>query len=158
MVAQTSRRVHSRHGLLPSLAAVAALCLALSAHAAYDSKSTDNDVKDSCKDFSVDTAGVLSANCNLWDSGGTVFDTRARTIDLDEKIGFDGNALKYDSSDYSGKCDSESLTFASDKLTLYATCSEKSVSIRIDDMIWNEGRNFGGHTPNLYWRSARWSD
>ena len=158
MIAQISRRVRSRHGLLASLAAVAAVCVALSAHAAYESGSSDQDIKDSCKDFSVNTNGVLSANRNVWSSHGTVFDTRARTIDLDDKVGFDGSALQYNQTGFSDKCEDETVGLASDKLKLKATCSSKIVKIRIDDMMYNSGLSTMGETPGLYWRPARWSD
>lgn len=140
-----------------ALAALAAIALALSVHAAYSSDTADDDIVDSCKDFSVSGDGVLSATCNIWDNQGNVYDTRDYTIDLDDKIGFDGSALQYNGKDFSGNCDSETVSLANDQLTLKANCPEgaggNTVSIRIDDLIWNEGRGWGfaGRTPGLHW-------
>ena len=80
--------------------------------------------------------------------------SRNYTIDLDDKFGFDAGALKYDKSDFSSKCDDESVTLASSKLTLYATRSEKSVSIRVDDRIYNNGAEIAGNTVGLFWRDS----
>ena len=155
MTSQLSQHICCRHSLLAALCAVAALSTALPAQAAYDSKSSEQDITKSCKDFSVGTDdGVLSATCNVWGSRGTVHDTRSHTIDLDDEIGFDGSALVSDSSNFSDNCDSDSVTLASSKLTLYATCSEKSVSIRVDDLIYNRGAEIGGHAVGLFWRDS----
>lgn len=147
----------TRNGVLGSLAGIAALCVALSAPEtawAYSAESNDQDVLESCKDFNVDGSGVLSANCNEWSSHGDVYGVRARTIDLDEKIGYDG-ALKYNQSDFSAECENESVTSSSGKLTLKATCSGKDVGIRVDDRIYNQGSSAAGAgTPGLYWRGG----
>lgn len=157
-----SRSVRNHSRLLASLAGAVAVVVALSIHAVYGSGTADDDIKDSCKDFSVSADGVLSATCNVWTNKAVVFGTRNHTIDLDEKVGFDGSALQYDQKDFSGKCDSETVSFGSDQLTLKANCPSgaggTTVSIRIDDMIWNEGREFGGYTIGLHWRTRRWSD
>ncbi len=155
----TSKRICKQHGPLASLVATVAVGVALSVHAAYSATSSDDDVKDSCKDFSVNTYGVMSATCNVWSSHGTVFRQDTHKIDLDHKVGFDGSALQYNQNNFTGQCDDLSVSFGSDRLTLKATCDEKSVSIRIDDMMYNLGGEYAGQgTVGLYWRSARWSD
>ena len=151
MIAQIARRVRSRHALLASLAAVAAVCMTPSAQAAYDSGSSSNEVTNSCKDPSVDTNGVLSATCNTWKLDGTVTGTKSHTIDLDGKIGFEDGKLQSGKSDFSGQCDDESISATSDKWELKATCAEKSVGIRIDNLLYSRGLETG--TIGIYWKS-----
>ncbi len=164
MLNRTSRRYGAR--TLSVLIALVGFAVALSVHAVYSSKTADDDVKDSCKDFSIDGAGVLSATCNVWDSHEIVYDTGNYTIDLDAKVGYDGRELQYNLKGFSNICKDETVGLADDKLILKADCplggsKTKTVSIRIDDMIWNEGRGFpgGAHVSlGLHWRQARWSD
>ena len=154
MIAQRIRR---RYGLLASLTAIVAVGVALSVHAAYTSSSSDGDIKDSCKDFSVTGAGVLSANCNVWDANGNVVSdaTRAHTIDLDDRVDFDGTKLQCnESGSFSGSCEDETVGLFSDKLELKATCSSKIVKMRIDDLMYNNGAEILGSTPGLYWSGS----
>ena len=142
------------NGALASLAGIVAVCAALSvpapAWAAYDSKSTDGDVLSSCKDFSINSSGVLSANCNEWDND-KVQSVKARVIDLDEKIGLKDGKLEYNQSNVSGDCSDLSVSVSSSKLTLSAVCGEKTVGIRLDDRITNEGYGGPDGDPGLYW-------
>lgn len=158
-----SRPVRYQSRLLAALAALVAVAVALSVHARYSDDSIDKDVMNSCKNFSVDGDGVLSMTCNVWSTDGDVYGTEDRTIDLDEKIGFDGSALQYNQSDFSGKCHGEHVnTWTTGQLTLRANCplglGGKTVAMRVDDMIYNEGGAAHGVTPGLYWRSTRSSD
>ena len=163
MTTMISQPLYKRPSLLASLAAIAAIGVALSVHATYSGTSSDDDVKDSCKDFSVNSSGLMSASCNTWGSHGDVFDVRTRDIDLDDKVGYDDGALHYNQKDFSGDCEDLSVNLANDKLTLKAVCSDTTISIRIDDMMWNAGGEYPtSNTPaggvGLYWRSSRWSD
>ena len=169
MVSYISRGLHRSQGVLASLVGITAVCVALSARADYDATSSDIDVKDSCKDFSVDGDGVLTAPCNDWGSNHIVDGTSERDIDLDDKIGFDGSELKFNLADFSDKCVSETVSFGSDKLTLKAECSEtaeatgggKTVSIRIDWLLFNDPTGLLAGSilgAGLNWRQSPWSD
>lgn len=160
MNSQISQCLHRSRVVLASLAGIAAVCLALSAQAAYDSSSRDLDVTKSCTDFKIGGLGDMSATCNVWGMQGEMRSTQTHAIDLDDKIGFDDGALNSDGSDFSDKCDNESVTLSSDQLILKATCSDaeeaaaaegKSVSIRIDDLLVNQGLETG--VVGLKWLS-----
>ena len=163
MTSQLSQHIHRRHGLLAALCAVAAVCAALSAYAAYDSMSSSSDIMDSCTSFTVDSAGVLTATCNVWDDIGQVKRTQQHTIDLDERVGFDGTALKTHKTGFSDKCKEEVTSLTSDnKLNVAADCSETGkegtyvhVSVRIDDLMYNRGYEGPGQTVGLYWSSTK---
>ena len=139
--------------VLASLAGILAVCAAVSVPGsawAYSADSTDTNIMKSCKGFTVSDSGVLSAEtCNMWAEDGTITGIAAHTIDLDEKIGYKDGALKYDESNFSSGCTDEDVTTSGGKLTLKATCSEKTVGIRVDDRIENVGLRTG--TPGLYW-------
>ncbi len=149
----------ARHRLLASLAAATAVGAALSVHAVYSSTSSSQDIMKSCKDFSVSGSGVLTATCNVWSSQGTVHRQDQHTIDLDDKVGFDGSALKYNQTGYSGKCDDEAIVVDNVQILLTARCPSdaQTIHIRIDDMIYNHGGEVGAGDVGLYWRAARGS-
>ena len=148
------------NGALASLAGIVAVCATLSvpapAWAAYDAKSTDGDILKSCNGFTVDSSGVLTATCNEWTKEGHIHGTPERTIDLDEKIGFKDGKLEYGQSNFSSDCSDENVTLGSDKLTLNATCSHKTVGIRLDDRITNDGG--AKVNPGLYWTDTIYQD
>ena len=139
----------SRHAVLASITAIICVAVALSVHAAYSDQSSDQDIRDSCKDFSVDADGVLSATCNTWKMDGTVTGTYSDTIDLDDKIGWDGHHLQRNSSDYSDECYDESIVIYTTNIYLHVTCKnerpddtypiETTEQIRIDDLVSNRG-------------------
>ena len=148
-----SQAGRSLNGVLASLAGIVAVCATLSvsvsAWAAYDSESTDGDILRSCNGFHVNLSGVLSANCNEWTPDGYMLGTPVRTIDLDEKIGVKDGKLEYNQSNFSADCSGMSATVSSNELTLKATCSHKTVGIRLDDRITNDGD--AKENPGLYW-------
>ena len=145
------------NGALASLAGIAVVCATLSvpapAWAAYDAKSTDGDVLKSCKDFSIDSSGVMSANCNEWDND-KVQSVEARTIDLDEKVGADAGGLVYDSSNFSDKCSDLTIAVRFGKLNLQAVCGEVRTGIFLNDRITNVGYGGTDGDPGLYWTDA----
>ena len=145
------------NGALASFAGIAAVCATLSAPApawaGYDAKSTDGDIMESCKDFSISSSGVLSANCNEWDND-KVQSVEARTIDLDEKIGVKDGALVYNGSNFSDECRDETANWNDSELAVAALCAGKIVGIRLDDRITNEGYGGAGGNPGLYWTDA----
>ena len=152
-----SQAGRSLNGVLASLAAIVAVCATLSvpvsAWAAYDAKSIDGDILKSCNGFTVNSSGVLSATCNEWsEQEGEVEGTSYRTIDLDEKIGVKDGKLEYNQSNVSSDCSGMNVTLSSDKLTLKATCSHKTVGIRLDDRIKNDGGR--KENPGLYWTDS----
>ena len=153
MMSQPARNT----GVLASLAGIVAVCATLSvpapAWAAYDAKSTDENILKSCTDFRTDSAGVMSANCNEWDDG-KVQSVKARTIDLDEKIGLKDGKLEYGQSNFSGVCKDETVSWSSSKVVLAAACEGKIVGIRLDDRITNVGYGGTGGDPGLYWSDA----
>ena len=147
------------NGVLASLAGIVAVCATLSvpvsAWAAYDAKSTDGDVLKSCKDFSINSSGVLSANCNEWDNNNEVQSVEARTIDLDEKIGADSGGLVFNSSNFSDKCSDLTIAVRFSKLNLQATCENVRTGLFLNDRITNVGYDDPDGTPGLYWAEAR---
>ena len=144
----------SPNSVLASLAGIVSVCAILSvpvsAWAAYDAKSTDGDVLSSCKDFSINSSGVMSANCNEWDNN-KVQSVEARTIDLDEKVGADAGGLVYDSSNFSDKCSDLTIAVRFGKLNLQAVCGEVRTGLFLSDRITNEGYGGTDANPGLYW-------
>ena len=151
-----SQAGRSLNGVLVSLAGIVAvfatLSVPVSAWAAYDIRSTDGDILKSCNGFHVNLSGVLSATCNEWTPEGYVQGTPERTIDLDEKIGVKDGKLEYNQSDFSANCSGMSATVSGNELTLKATCSHKTVGIRLDDRITNDGGR--KENPGLYWTDS----
>ena len=151
-----SQAGRSLNGALASLAGIVAVCATLSvpvsAWAAYDSESTDGDILRSCNGFHVNLSGVLSANCNEWTPDGYMLGTPVRTIDLDEKIGVKDGKLEYNQSNFSADCSGMSATVSGNELTLKAICSNKTVGIRLDDRITNDGGR--KENPGLYWTDS----
>ena len=141
------------NGVLASLAGIVAICVTVSvpasALAAYDAKSTDKNILNSCHNFSVDQNGVLFANCNEWSLQSTVERVSEHSIDLDEKIGLKDGKLEYNQSKLTDNCSDLSVELSASKLTLKAICEKKNVGIRVDDRLTNVGLSTG--EPGLYW-------
>lgn len=135
------------------IALVGAAVALSSVHADYSNDAADFDITDSCTDFNVTNGGVMSAKCNTWDSADIVYGTLDHKIDLDDKIGFDAGVLKHGKKDFSALCEDETVSWSATEVNLSATCEGKKVGIRLDDLIANDGRGFGGHRLGLYWRS-----
>ena len=145
---------------LPACMALA-LAFAGSAHAGYDGHSTSTDITRSCKNFSVNSSGVLSLTCNRWDTYG-VDGTRDYTIDLDDKVTNSNTSLAWASSgtgDFTSSCQNESVALnSSDNLMLSADCTDVhrlsywSSSLRIDQKLENKGFINAGTGTKVRWK------
>ena len=126
---------------------ILAMTAAESAFAGYSSRSIESNIMNSCKNFSINSSGLLTAICNEWDAW-SVSNTEKHSIDLDSNIGNTNGELNFaangSQSNFSRTCDTETVNVQNNQLILEASCdgpsgSQINSSIRIDHRLLNEG-------------------
>ena len=95
----------------------------------YSNSAMSADIHKNCKNFSISSTGVLSADCNTYLEIATQetrsYTTRKKSIDLDHYIGNDlpnQNSLRWDDTDFSNFCSGLSINVHANGVDLSGQC------------------------------------
>ncbi len=129
--------------------AAAALCAMLVAAApngamGYDSESTDENIVDSCRYWSM-IGSTFGATCNYDDDGE--IETKKTSMDLDDEIGNKDGKLSWEGTGYSDSCGVQYLIANLESVTLKAQCGDFQggtnwSTVVVSDKVINDDGDF----------------